>query len=1366
MIAGMGWEVRVRAVRPELRNPARRLRAVGSFVVFVAMLVGAGGAGVVAQDDWSITRPSGARTGPRRPGARRTTTVRGGTRPPPPDATSVPELRAATPDPEAARRDAMIVRYRRVLDVDPAAAFARQRLFELVRERDGNLDGLVASLAVEPPTYATRMLLAALASAQGRLVDARALYREAGALRPGAPQPFAALAALARTEGDASAARELYGEALSRARTDADRQEWVRERAALAIEAGDFDAARDDYARLVPQRGSSVYLETEYARALTARGEHARAAAELERVRARMRGDVRALGSLFRDLGRAYRDAGEGAHAITIFEEGLRVVRESGLRRELYELLVETHRRDGRLPELVARLRGARDGVALAVRASVEDELGNDAEALADYRRLLATNPRDVDTRVRVAQLLARSGRLDEVADEYRALLRAVPGEPRFVVELAQLLVQQGRREEALRLAAETSRRHPREPRVHRALAELYTRWREGALAAAEVVLLARLEPRDPTHIVALGTQQLEAGDVSAARATWRRILAVEGDGVRAHTMLAGLYADHDALDEAAAEYEEALRLDPSNLDSLRGLAGVRERLGDAVRAAGLWERVLAVATERAERREARQRLVASWARSRELPRRLLALERAFRAEPPDLDAGRTLAEAWTRATPPRTADAEAVLERLVALAPGDVESLLALERLRTARGDLGGALDVLAKLVEADERRAAAYLQRMAEHALALYRDEDAIAYARRAAERNPDDAAGHRRLGDLYRARQDVARAIAAYRRALELDARLFPTYFDLAELHLAAGRPDDAEALYRRVVRASPDDELVVRAARAAIQIHLGAGTLETLENELLPLALANPQRPVLRRLVVELYQALVSPLALAAQRSDATGGAARETLARIGTRALKPLLEALSDPDPAQKATAVALLGALGNPNAAGPLLAIAESGAEPGLRARALLAFGAVATHTPAHASRLEALAEGAEARLRDLAAWALARIATRAETGALRVLTGHGDPAVRAFAALGLGVAKAAESREALEALLARDASLDVKAAAAWSLGRLGRAESIPILVASLEGGSAVVARAAALGLGGIRDSRARAALARALLGPDPTTRAVATAALAEGDVAAVLPPPSLPLSARAYISQLVQSAVPGVVRPVALEPLVEPLVDAARAALVGPIEHVRGALEALSPGANGPLGVGPLTEEIDAWPEPARSEARAALAVLAQRLLPELREAAGHADPGVRALALGVLARIDAGEFRDALLAALVDPVESVQRAALERVSPSAGAAALDAVIRLARTAGSWSLRVAAVRALGRFVEAERGCVALAEGLRDDDYAFVREAAADALVSARCVAQASVACAAAEDDAESRVRDAATRACAERLVP
>lgn len=1265
----------------------------------------------------------------------------------------------------------MIARYRHVLDGDPSAAFALQRLLELVRERDGGVDVLVASLeqevAAQASAYAQRMILAGLYRAQSRSADSQRLYREAARLRPDAAAPLAALAALVRADGQLPEARALYDEALGRVREDAARQDLVRQVAELAMDAGEWDAARAYYDRLVPARGASVYLATEYARALSARNEHVRAAAELERVRQRLRGDARVLGPLLRDLGRAYRDAGDAPRAIAALEDALRATRESGLRAELYEVLTDTYRRAGRLPEFALALRSDARPDATAARAAIEDELGHDDEALAAYRRVLAGNGRDVDTRVRVVQLLARSGRLAEVVEEYRALLRAVPGEPRFVVELAQLLVQTGRRDEALRLAAETSRRFAREPRVHRALAELYARWNESALAAQEVAVLARIEPNDPMHLVALGAQQLEAGEADAARATWRRILTVETDQARAQSMLGGIYADHDFLPDALTAYREAVRLAPDDVEALRGLAGVLERTGESAQAAETWQRVLSAATDRAERREARQRIVALWGRAHELPRRLAELERSFRAEPPDLEAGRFLAEAYARSSPPRAADAERVLDRLVTAAPGDVESLLALERARTVRGDLAGALAVLERLVQADERRAGTYLQRMAEHALALYRDADAIAYARRAVERSPDDAAGQRRLGDLYRARQDVPNAIVAYRRAIELDDRLFATYFDLAEIYLASGQASEADGLFRRVVRTSPDDDLVARAARSSIQIHLGAGTLEALEQELLPLVLASPERPILRRLVLELYEALVGPLAIAARRSDAAGGDAQTRLTRIGGRALKPLLEALADSDPAQRETAVGLLAELGNANAAGPLLALAEGDGDVTLRARALVAAGLLGQASPQQAARFAALAAGPEARLRDAAAWALARTAGRAQVPSLRALAAHGDPSVRAFAALGLGVARDAGARATLEALLTRDPSPDVQAAAAWALGRLASAESVPALVSALRGRGGVVARAAAFALGGIADVRAQQALAQSLFGADARLRAAAGASLARAPRATLsvsLPAPSVPVSARGYLARLVEvEAAPGQV-PASLASLEDALAEGARDALAGPLERVRAALEVLTSGSGPGVGLGPLTAGVDGWPEPQRTETRAALVDLARALLPSLLGAAQHPDASVRAAAVSALSRVEAVEARAAVAAALDDSAAIVRRSAIDAVSAQGGDAALARVVRLAEEGDDWALRARAAAALGRFLGAAgasstTALAALVSVLRDDPFAFVREAAADAL-SATTEADARAALsAAAASDPEPRVRLAAQRA-------
>ena len=60
-------------------------------------------------------------------------------------------------------------------------------------------------------------------------------------------------------------------------------------------------------------------------------------------------------------------------------------------------------------------------------------------------------------------------------------------------------------------------------------------------------------------------------------------------------------------------------------------------------------------------------------------------------------------------------------------------------------------------------------------------------------------------------------------------------------LAELHLSRGEIDDADGVLRRVLRTCPDDELVKRAGRSLLQLHLGTERLRALEQQLAPLAL---------------------------------------------------------------------------------------------------------------------------------------------------------------------------------------------------------------------------------------------------------------------------------------------------------------------------------------------------------------------------------------------------------------------------------------------------------------------------------------------------------------------------------------------
>src|SRR5262249_61409303 len=130
----------------------------------------------------------------------------------------------------------------------------------------------------------------------------------------------------------------------------------------------------------------------------------------------------------------------------------------------------------------------------------------------------------------------------------------------------------------------------------------------------------------------------------------------------------------------------------------------------------------------------------------------------------------------------------------------------------------------------------------------------------------------------------------------------------YADAAGLPLSTGQLGGADRLFRRVVRASNDEELVARAARMSLQVNLGKGTLTELERELLPVAVGNPQKTIYRRLLVELYGAMTFPLVQKLRGSDphaAPATAARAELARIGARAGKPLLDALADDTESQQ-----------------------------------------------------------------------------------------------------------------------------------------------------------------------------------------------------------------------------------------------------------------------------------------------------------------------------------------------------------------------------------------------------------------------------------------------------------------------------
>jgi tetratricopeptide (TPR) repeat protein len=1290
--------------------------------------------------------------------------------------------------PKGPSADALIARYTAIVLAQPSAQFPLQRLAELYRQRDGNLQKLVVEFERRAAQsgadqWSAQVALAGIYMQNGQPDRAVATYRKAIAVRPHQPTAIVALAQVLKSRGDDRGARALYEQALPLLKADADKEQTLRALMDLSLDLGDWDAAKEFHTELVHRAKGSFYVRAELGRELLSRGQYQRAVDEYRSVVKAATGDNRVLAPALRDLGKALAKLGKNQEAIGVLHRALAAAGgEAGVRREIYATIVGVYRSEDKLSELISELekKHPNDFERLALLGNLYEETGHVDKALASYQKALQRNPKDIGTRLKVVQLLQIQGELDQAIHQYEALIRAAPHNPDFVFQLAEALIQRGDRKQALSELERLEMRSAGDEETLTALVDFYQRIDEKDRAMRVLQRLAKMGS-DPQHLVDLGDQYWQEGNKKKALATWARIKVLVPDRAKADSALGEVYLEHDMPAEAIRALKQAMKLAPDNVKYKKAYALALERTGASAasregriaqydEAQRIWEALLRDSGKNEYlAREARQHIVTLWSLSGQLDQRVPALERRLAAHPPDLDAGRLLAEAQVRLR--RYPEAEKTLRIIVRAAPGDAESLGTLERVLVFEKKLDQAIGVLKKLVQVEPKRAREYYQRMAQYAAELYRDEDAIKYAARAVELSPDDADGHRKLGDMYRRHQDFQRAIQEYRQAIAKNDRLFPVYFQLAELLLSQGKVNEADKLLRRVVRASPDEELVAQAARLSMQINLGKGTLESLEKELLPVALGNPEKPIYRRLLVEIYGALAFPLVHQAKSPDpAQAKQAREALRRIGERAVKPLLDALGDERDTQQRIAIELLTRIENKSAGPALFAYATGSADTDLRVRAMIAVGAL--RDPVLLPKLDdLLAPGGQVRSDEsdpvavAAAWSVARMDSPKARPLLMKLLKSDAPSLRALGALGLGVLG---DRGAAGALASVARSLDAgplpRAAAAFALGQLGKKSDVDALTELSETPDPTLRAAAIIALARLGASAAPHAIADALVNPDPVLQAAGTSAalaFATGKYRAPHNPLEVP-EGRVDVRELIDHLAPSGYTPAdhaeALVKLAPALAHAAVAAVESSPERARAVADALL-AQSGKPAFGPLTLELDKVPAPLRKKAEQAATAIAEAVVEPFVALATHPSADVRARAIQFLATRSEPAARRAVIDALGDSSDVVQRAALSAVGRARTPGAVAAVIGLLAPRNAWPVRLRAAEALGQLARGTKDADAvraLTESAERDTYSLVRAAAVRALVQTEGASAAPVLNQVASSDPEPRVRQTA----------
>ena len=432
---------------------------------------------------------------------------------------------------------------------------------------------------------------------------------------------------------------------------------------------------------------------------------------------------------------------------------------------------------------------------ALTHRADIRLELGLQAEAEADYRRLLESNPAYSAAQLGLGRIEFERGAFKAAVERFRAALAGQPAGSVVHHHLGLALRRLGRREEAAAqleqnehmsvvfpdpLFTELQRLNvSREAHIKRGTAAM----RQGNPQAALIAFLEALAalPDDPLTIFNVGMALIELGEKEQAEARLRESIAINDNYRDPQYNLALILAERGDLEGAERHFRQAAEIDSEDVEARVRYADVLTRLKRPGEAIALLEEVLAADPA--------------------LPLARLALGAAYQAtgavEPARAALGKVL-DAAPGATGER-AEAHyrlAVLSEVASL-PGSTAGDAAKED-RSFRDDSRDAVEHLRQAIDLDPdlAEAHAFLGRL------LARREhyaEAAGHFGRALVRDPANAAWHRDramaliLGKRYAAARG---GLASARRSLTGSGSR------------SAEAMDHLDTLLARLLAASPD------------------------------------------------------------------------------------------------------------------------------------------------------------------------------------------------------------------------------------------------------------------------------------------------------------------------------------------------------------------------------------------------------------------------------------------------------------------------------------------------------------------------------------------------------------------------------
>jgi predicted Zn-dependent protease len=300
---------------------------------------------------------------------------------------------------------------------------------------------------------------------------------------------------------------------------------------------------------------------------------------------------------------------------------------------------------------------------------------------------------------------------------------------------------------------------------------------KDARLAAAQADEILASVPGHPHALLVLGAARRLTGDTAAALAILEDLARTQPRSVPVHLELAVARAESGASEAAIAAVRTALALKPDSAEGWRLLAEQYDARGEAERADAARARFLQAATKDPRLLEAGAALVAN-----DLPRADARLRAHLAAHPSDVAALRMLAEVAARLR--RYADAQSLLERCLQLAPSFDAARHNYAVVLHRQAKSAEALPQIERLLARSPRNPG-YRNLQAAILAQLGDYTGSIGVYERVLGEFPQQARVWLSYGHALKTAGRTADSVAAYRRAITLEATLGEAYWSLANL-----------------------------------------------------------------------------------------------------------------------------------------------------------------------------------------------------------------------------------------------------------------------------------------------------------------------------------------------------------------------------------------------------------------------------------------------------------------------------------------------------------------------------------------------------------------------------------------------------